>query len=597
MEDGLYVLHLRGVDGSQRAHCASHSWIHDRLPPDVPRLASLERTGPRSLRLVWTLAQDPPASHEARASGVLGYRIYFDVGSTAVPDAPRAPGPPLDGSSLFSPLEGGSGSSPLFVEGASIGSFTLEGLFAARMHYVRVTAVDRAGNETAVGSADELAKRTGTGADGTLRAPLSLPVGAECGPLVVADFDRDGRSDLAVVDGGVPRVGLFYGRGDATFDPLLGVALPPGEIPVDVGAAEFSSDHFTDLVVLLDSGPTVAPWRGDRVDPFRIASAIGFGGFYFAMAVADYDRDFQPDLVTAKQLAGETGLRRESFLGATRPGGYGVPSLELDRGAFEPPELGAKARCLLLHDLDGRNGLDIVFCDEGSVGVQLRIPFSGRASYTATASYSSGGAPESIVVGHFDADAFPDLAVANGDGSVALLFGDGAGGFLPPHRMQVGSAPGKIASADFDGDSIPDLVVAGSIAGAITILHANGREGTFRLGRPFPLAGTPRGIAVADFDRDTIPDLAVSLAEGSVEIYRGGGAIGTGDGSFALLREIAGSVVSLATADFDRDGVADLAASRARAASRSCSGRASADEGRPPSSAASSIAPRGGPGG
>jgi len=55
------------------------------------------------------------------------------------------------------------------------------------------------------------------------------------------------------------------------------------------------------------------------------------------------------------------------------------------------------------------------------------------SSFALEGSFETGPAPYSVAVGDFNADGFPDLAVANRDSdNVAVLLGDGRGGFVEP---------------------------------------------------------------------------------------------------------------------------------------------------------------------
>lgn len=79
-------------------------------------------------------------------------------------------------------------------------------------------------------------------------------------------------------------------------------------------------------------------------------------------------------------------------------------------------------------DRDGR--ADVVVVNSGSGVVQVfRGP--GDGTLEAPASFSSGASsfPEAIVVANLNADAFPDVAVANdGDDDVRVLLNNGSGG-------------------------------------------------------------------------------------------------------------------------------------------------------------------------
>jgi hypothetical protein len=86
------------------------------------------------------------------------------------------------------------------------------------------------------------------GVGGLNTAPPILPVGAMGAPTraVVADFDQDGRDDVALQYVGVFGLGLFIARGSAT-----GLTLPPAitTLPTayDLAAADFDGDGDVDL--------------------------------------------------------------------------------------------------------------------------------------------------------------------------------------------------------------------------------------------------------------------------------------------------------------------------------------------------------------
>lgn len=201
-------------------------------------------------------------------------------------------------------------------------------------------------------------------------------------------------------------------------------------------------------------------------------------------------------------------------------------------------------------------GLLLLLLSAGLAHAQQPVVFSPPTPYPV------GSGPQLIAVGDFNNDTHPDLAVSNQDGTISVLLGDGAGNFSPAQTINlVGRSDTEgIVAGDFDGDGNLDLAAASYGSGAVDILLGNG-DGTFRLGTPLTLPdGTgPTYIASTDLNGDNLPDLAVAdFNTNQVLIYTG-----NGDGTFNLLTSLAGNGLSnpeqIVFADFDRDGLLDLA--------------------------------------
>jgi uncharacterized protein (TIGR03437 family) len=187
----------------------------------------------------------------------------------------------------------------------------------------------------------------------------------------------------------------------------------------------------------------------------------------------------------------------------------------------------------------------------------------GFAPSVQSSGSASGEPVFAISSADFNGDGVSDLVVASWNTSVAVLLGKGDGTFQAPITF-TGNDSGNgayqsLIVGDFNGDGRPDVVVArnsGSFfsGGNLTVLLGNG-DGTFTQGSTYPAGLSPRSMAVADFNGDGAADLAVANFYG-VSIF-----LGNGDGTFQTRSEfpLLSQVSSLAVGDFNADGNADLA--------------------------------------
>jgi len=92
--------------------------------------------------------------------------------------------------------------------------------------------------------------------DGTLQPPTTVPVANRAADVAVADFNADGKADLAVANSGGPAAQWFAGRGDGTFDEpaTLSLAAPSSTVV----AADLDANGKPDLVFGHPDGANVS---------------------------------------------------------------------------------------------------------------------------------------------------------------------------------------------------------------------------------------------------------------------------------------------------------------------------------------------------
>ena len=94
--------------------------------------------------------------------------------------------------------------------------------------------------------------------DGTFGLPTTIPVGTQPKSIIAADFNNDGKLDLAVANYGDGTITLLLGNGDGTFTPASDSPYTVGQGPFQLVVADFNGDGKLDLAVANGTDGTVS---------------------------------------------------------------------------------------------------------------------------------------------------------------------------------------------------------------------------------------------------------------------------------------------------------------------------------------------------
>jgi hypothetical protein len=208
--------------------------------------------------------------------------------------------------------------------------------------------------------------------------------------------------------------------------------------------------------------------------------------------------------------------------------------------------------------MNGDGKLDLVeWSDSGAIRISLG---NGDGSFSPSYSYPAWDAAASyvmdnfVVVGDFNEDGIPDLAVSvpGRTDTVDVWPGNGDGSLQKrqPHRGQPGSS---LFVGDANGDGHLDIVLSNSNNANIVVLLGRG-DGTFSKSGAFSTGDSAVEIVIRDWDGDGMPDLLAM----SVNLHL---LLGTGNGKFAKQLDcgIAVDFRETVIADFNQDGKQDVA--------------------------------------
>jgi hypothetical protein len=134
-------------------------------------------------------------------------------------------------------------------------------------------------------------------ADGTYTAaPSPVASGYTFAPILVADFNGDGKQDLAVLDGDNNTVSILLGHGDGTFT-LVATSPTIGSNPGQFAVGDFNDDGIPDLVVTSRSSTplTILLGKGDGTFTAASASPTASSGSPYFVATGDFNGDGKLD--------------------------------------------------------------------------------------------------------------------------------------------------------------------------------------------------------------------------------------------------------------------------------------------------------------
>lgn len=318
--------------------------------------------------------------------------------------------------------------------------------------------------------------------------------------VVAADFNGDGKLDVAAVSLGSYFVSVYLGDGHGGFAHKGDYATGSGNDNDSLVVGDFNGDGKLDLAV---RGVSVMLGNGDGSFQPPVSYAAGNN----ALATGDFNGDGILDLAS------------------TDPSGVVFIQMGNGDGSFQDPvpvNAGSNPYPIAVGDFNGDGIPDLAVGLQVDAGGVVILVGNGDGTFQAPVAYPSLPNPVDIFAADMNGDGVLDLVVTSYSAEeVSVFLGKGDGTFLPRRDYEVGVPTFRGGVADLNGDGNQDVVVTPWYND--TNFYVLRGHGDGSLGKPtaYPTGSCPLGTAFGDFNDDGVMDVVVAEQCGAISVFLG----------------------------------------------------------------------------
>lgn len=299
-------------------------------------------------------------------------------------------------------------------------------------------------------------------------AKVDFVTGAAPYFVTIQDLDGDGKPELIVTNNDADNVSIYKNNtslgviNSSSFSAK--VDFSTGQNPWNATVADFDLDGKPDLAVVNDVDNSVSILKNTCslgiIDATSFAPKVDFvtGNFPIGIANGDLDGDGKIDLAITNQTDNSFSVLRNTSI-------TGIINASSFAAKIDFPT-GLDPYSVAIGDFDGNNKPEIAVSNysSGSVSVFGNTSTIGSISLSSKVDFVSGAGSLMVSISDIDGDGKPDLLVTNGGARISILRNVNTS---PPITLSSFSSkidfnstsdPYGLAIGDLDGNGKPDIV-------------------------------------------------------------------------------------------------------------------------------------------